>query len=171
MKYLTELDSGGFAISIMLKPDTVPSVRHIAHPDITEGEEVISVDFDTGFVVTGIPPVTADEVIAERIRRLEQGFDYTFADSRGTHHFATTEEDMKGWSAVDASAGAFIDVGLPDQEIQLITGTGVVAVTAIEWKSVMVAAAIWQQPIWQSSFVLQSIDPIPSNYKDDEHWP
>ena len=123
-----------------------------------------------GVLTRPVVAVTADGVIAERTRRLALGFDYDFGDARGIHHFETSEEDMKGWDTVDKSANAFVAVGMPDQEINLATGSGAVTITAIEWSSIMVAATIWQQPIWQASFTLQAMDPIPQDYTDDKWW-
>jgi len=137
---------------------------------LADGASIGDIRADGEWSLPSIAGSIAD-VIAERTRRLELGFDYTFPDSRGLHHFATTNEDMEGWGAVDSSANAFIAVGSPDQEISILTDTGQVTITAIEWKSVMVAAALWQQPIWQASFALQASDPIPEGYTDDEHWP
>lgn len=126
--------------------------------------------YSNGTITKPIIDITSKQVIVERTRRLTLGFDYDFRDERGVHHFDTTEEDMKGWDTVDKSANAFVAVGIPDQPINLATGTGDVTITAIEWSSIMVAATLWQQPIWQSSFVLQSMDPIPQDYTDDGYW-
>ncbi|MTH94878.1 hypothetical protein [Roseibium sp. RKSG952] len=110
------------------------------------------------------------DIIAERNKRLSIGFDHDFGDSRGVHRIGTTESDMRGWSEVTSIAQAAILAGDPDAEITIATDTGTVAVTATEWQSVLTAAHAFRQPIWQASFTLAAMDPIPADYADDSYW-
>lgn len=114
---------------------------------------------------------TIDAVIRERRRRLSEGFTYDFGDPRGIHHIGTTEDDLIGWDEITKFAQAAISAGLPSQPISIVTNTGPMTTTAIEWQSVLLAAAQHRQPIFAASFALQSMDPIPADYDDDSHWP
>jgi hypothetical protein len=114
---------------------------------------------------------TIDAVIQERRRRLSEGFTYDFGAPRGTHHIGTTEDDLIGWDEVTKFAQAAISAGLPSQPISIVTNTGPMTTTAIEWQSVLLAAAQHRQPIFAASFALQAMDPIPADYADDSHWP
>lgn len=125
--------------------------------------------FDGQQVVIAFP-VTPEMVVAERERRLASGFSYTFDDPRGTHQIGTTAQDMTGWNAVTMLAQAAINLGAPTTSINIVTNTGPVSVTALEWQTVLLAASAFQQPIWAASFALQAASPIPSNYQDDSHW-
>lgn len=116
------------------------------------------------------PPPNAADVVAERDRRLSLGFEYDFGDERGVHHIATTDEDMRGWDEVSKLASAAINAGLPNIEITILTNTGPAAVTAAEWQQILIASAAHRQPIWQASFVLQAMNPIPADYADDAYW-
>lgn len=107
----------------------------------------------------------------ERERRLALGFDYDFGDERGVHHIATSPEDMKGWDEVTMLANAAINAGVPATEILILTSTGPVTITAAEWQQVLLASANFRQPIWQVSFALQAMDPIPADFSDAAHWP
>lgn len=109
-------------------------------------------------------------IIEERERRLALGFDYDFGDVRGIHHIGTTAQDMKGWDEVTKAANSFVSLGLGTQEINVVTDTGPVVVTALEWLQIIVAATIARQPLWAASFVLQAMDPIPTNFTDNEWW-
>ena len=78
------------------------------------------------------PPISADEVEAERTRRLELGFDYDFGDARGIHHVGTVVGDTVGWNEVTQYANALIDSGDTTTTIAIATnsarhchGTGV----------------------------------------------
>ncbi|HEY6032060.1 MAG TPA: hypothetical protein VIU44_15925 [Gaiellaceae bacterium] len=119
------------------------------------------------------PPPTAENVQAERTRRLARGFNYTFpnGDPRGTVRIGTTETDMAGWDEVTKLAAAEIATGNASTEINILTDTGPVVVTAQEWQSVLIAAGNFRQPIWAASFALQAQSPIPASYADDSHWP
>jgi hypothetical protein len=109
-------------------------------------------------------------IIKERERRLALGFDYDFGDARGIHRIGTTEQDHKGWDKVAKLASAAIFAGLPNTVIDIETDTGPVQVTAAEWQQLTLAVALWEQPIWHASFVLQAMDPIPENFTDDIWW-
>jgi len=140
-----------------------------AQPQPGYAEESLADDHPEVVAFLSPPPVAAD-VISERDRRLALGFDYDFGDVRGVHHIATTSEDMKGWDEVSKLASAAINAGLPNIEITILTNTGPAAVTAAEWQQVLIASAAHRQPIWQASFVLQAMNPIPANYADDAYW-
>lgn len=114
--------------------------------------------------------VVKADVIRERDRRLSLGFDYDFGDERGVHRIGTTEEDRKGWQEVTDASNAAINSGLPNAEIKISTDTGEVVITAQEWQSILMASAAFRQPIWQASFVLTAMDPIPTTYAFDENW-
>ncbi len=116
-------------------------------------------------------PISAAAVIVERERRLSLGFDYDFGDARGVHHIATTPADMKGWDEVTMIANAAINAGLPNTDILILTATGPVTVTATEWQHILLASGAHRQPIWQASFALQAMDPIPTDYTDNSYWP
>lgn len=113
----------------------------------------------------------ANDVVAERNRRLALGFYYDFDDERGEHFFATTTEDMVGWDEVSKLANALVMSGVGDTKIQILTGHGATDVTALEWQLILIFAGTVRQPLFAASFVLQAMDPIPSDYMDDEYWP
>jgi hypothetical protein len=118
------------------------------------------------------PPMpTATEVIAERARRFELGFDYDFGDARGVHHIGTTPEDLAGWDEVTTLSNALINLSNGSATIDIVTNTGPATVTATEWQSILIAAGTFRQPIWAASFVLQATDPIPVDFADDSYWP
>lgn len=111
-----------------------------------------------------------DKVVIERERRLSLGFDYDFGDGRGVHRIGTSAHDMKGWDEVTKAANAMLALG--DQStITIATETGSVQVTAIEWQHVLLAATAFRQPIWQASFALQVMSPMPADVTADEFWP
>lgn len=113
----------------------------------------------------------ANRVAEERRRRLESGFSYDFEDARGVHQIGTTQQDMIGWDEVTTVAQAAINAGLPTMTIDIVTDTGPVTVTALEWQAILLAAAAARQPIWAASFAIQALDPIPADYADDTRWP
>lgn len=117
------------------------------------------------------PNPSREDVILERQRRLAAGFDYDFHDSRGVHRIGTTDRDMFGWDEVSKGAAALLALDMPDAKIQVVTATGPVEVSALEWQYVLLAAAAFRQPIWQASFALQVMEPIPMDYSDDSYWP
>jgi len=116
-------------------------------------------------------PTEAD-VIAERERRLALGFDHDFGDARGVHHIGTTPDDMDKWTkeVTPISASAILR-GAPNETILIATDTGSVTVTAMEWQHILAAAKDVRQPLYQASFALMAMDPIPANYAEDERWP
>lgn len=118
-----------------------------------------------------VRPGRKEDVIAERARRLAAGFDYDFGDARGVHRIGTTEEDLRGWDEVSKGSSAAVALGMADSPIQIVTDTGPVTITAIEWQMILLAAAAARQPIWAASFALQMADPIPSDFADDSYWP
>jgi len=122
-----------------------------------------------------VPPpaiITAEMVIAERERRLALGFDYDFGDERGIHHIATSPDDMRKWmDEVTPWAQSFINLGQPAGEITISTDKGMVVITAMEWQSILVAAAGYRQPLYAASFALMAMDPIPLDYADNAYWP
>lgn len=120
--------------------------------------------------ITSVNTPTKEDVINERARRLALGFNYTFPDSRGTHHIGTTEDDWKGWRDVEQLASAMIATGNQTEKISISTDTGGCQVTAMEWQQIMFAASIYRQPIWLASFGLQAMDQIPGDYADDKYW-
>lgn len=120
-------------------------------------------------VLEAITP-TVDDIVAERERRLALGFDYDFGDARGVHRFATSEADRIGWRQVTDWAHAAINVGMPDDTTIIMTQTGVCTITALEWQHILMAAKNALQPLWAASFVLQAMDPIPSDYTNDAYW-
>jgi hypothetical protein len=112
-----------------------------------------------------------DKVIKERERRLSLGFDYDFGDSRGVHRIGTTEADMKGWDEVTKAATCLTSLGMGAQTFNIVTDTGPVVVSAIEWLQIIVAATVNRQPIWAASFMLQATNPVPTDFDDDSRWP
>jgi hypothetical protein len=116
------------------------------------------------------PPPTTNDVVQERARRLALGFDYDFADARGIHHIGTTDQDMIGWDDVTKYAAALIAKNDTTTTISIITNTGPTTVTALEWQDIIIASAAFRQPLWAKSFILQAMNPIPSNYTDDTYW-
>ncbi len=117
------------------------------------------------------PPPTEDDVIAERERRLALGFVYNFGDARGVHHIGTTKADLDGWDEVAKGTQAAINLGAPSTTVDIVTDTGPVTVTALEFQMIMAAATAVRQPIWAASFALQAMTPIPGDYADDARWP
>lgn len=133
---------------------------------------------DRGITVEEVPdpepepqPPTINDVLAERARRLALGFDYDFGDQRGVHRIGTTPDDMVGWDEVTKFAQALINAGDTTTTIGIVTNTGPAEVTALEWNAILIAAGEFRQPIWQASFSLQVMDPIPEDYADDSYWP
>lgn len=122
------------------------------------------------------PLIKAIDVHAERDRRLAEGFDFDFGDERGVHRIRTSSADMLGWNEVIQLAQAQLNLKAADPEfemqpITIATGTGVTQVTPVEWQYVMLGASAFRQPIWGASFILESMDPIPTDYANDIHWP
>lgn len=111
-----------------------------------------------------------DDITAERERRMSVGFDFTFPDGRGVHRIGSTGQDMKGWSEVTMAANAFVAKNLPGQVFNLVTDTGPVACTALEWQDILIAATTARQHAWAKSFALLAMSPRPTNYRDDSFW-
>lgn len=114
--------------------------------------------------------VTEAMVIAERERRLALGFTYTFGDTRGAHVIGTSEQDMKGWSEITMASQAAMALGLATTPLNIVTNTGPATVTAQEWQQILLAASQFRQPIWASSFRLQTMAQIPADYTSDSYW-
>lgn len=114
--------------------------------------------------------VSEDLVIKERERRLALGFSFDFGDQRGVHQIGTTEQDMKGWDEVKGLAFAAVLLGQTATPINVVTNTGPVTVTALEWLQILIAAGQFRQPIWAASFRLQGMSPIPADYDADGRW-
>lgn len=118
-------------------------------------------------------PLCAEDVVAERERRLALGFDFDMGAERGVHHIGTTPDDMRKWmDEVTPLAQAYINAGQPAGEITIATETGTVVITAAEWQSILIAAAGYRQPLYAASFALQAMDPIPADYATNPaYWP
>lgn len=115
--------------------------------------------------------VSIEEVVKERERRLALGFDFNFGDARGVHRIGTTEQDMKGWDEVSKFASAAIALGQSNTNIDIVTNTGPVKVQALEWQQILVAAAQFRQPIWAKSFMIEAMNPIPEDFRNDvPYW-
>jgi len=115
-------------------------------------------------------PITVDDVVRERERRLALGFDYDFGDARGVHRIGTTQNDMIGWRDVTDYANALIDSNDITTLINIVTDTGAAQVTAPEWQAVILHAATVRQTLWAKSFALQGLSIIPGDFADDSHW-
>ncbi len=116
------------------------------------------------------PGPTIDDVAEERSRRLGLGFDYDFGDARGVHRVGTTDADMKGWDEVAKATQAALALNAPETSLNVVTDTGAVAITALEWQRVLLAASAARQPLWAASFVLQAMNPIPADFKENSYW-
>lgn len=116
---------------------------------------------------------TANDVVAERERRLALGFDFDFGDERGVHRIGTSPDDMRKWmDEVTPLAQVYLNGGQPGSEITITTETGVAVITANEWQSILIAAAGYRQPLYAASFALQAMDPIPADYATNPaYWP
>jgi hypothetical protein len=127
---------------------------------------------DGVFTVPAATTPTGEAVSAERDRRLALGMSYDFGDARGVHIIGTTDADMRRWmDEVTPMAQACINVGQPDQQIGILTNTAPTVVTAMEWQHILLAAATYRQPLYQASFALPAMEPIPADFADDEWWP
>lgn len=154
-----------------LAPGTPFTLSEIQHPANWLELATDSDLSERGITKQSTPtPLTPDDVVAERERRLALGFSFDFGDGRGVHRFSTTAQDMKGWDEVTTTAQAAINVGAPNTAIAIVTNTGPVSVTALEWQQVLIQAAGFRQPIWQKSFQLQAMSPIPADYASDARW-
>lgn len=135
---------------------------------------VVSRDDNAPPLVIPAPPpprdLTADDVWREKDRRLALGFDYDFGDERGVHHIGATASDMDGWDEVAKWANTKLTLDQPDATTTIATDTGPATITPMEWYSIQDAAATHRQTIWQASFVLAAMDPIPDDYASDVRW-
>jgi hypothetical protein len=168
------LDNAVLARLVMTRQDFDVELAHAALPPVVvpedEGLPLTRAALDAIDAAVRAPRVA--NVIAERDRRLAAGFDYDFGDARGVHHIGTTADDLKGWDEVSKLAAAMLATGTPDGVIVILTDTGVAPVTATEWQAVQLAAAAFRQPIWQASFVLAAMNPIPADYATNgAYWP
>ncbi|MFC5760519.1 hypothetical protein [Rhizobium sp. GCM10022189] len=116
---------------------------------------------------------TTEAVGKERDRRLALGFNYDFGDERGVHHFATTEADMRGWDRVTKLKDVMLQGGDTTSTITIATATGITQVTAPEWNEILLYAGMhFEQPLYQASFALQAMNPIPADYATNPaYWP
>lgn len=119
--------------------------------------------------VSPAPPSLAVE--AERDRRLAAAsFDYDFEDGRGVHTIGTDEKDMRAWM-MEVMTIAQARLALSDTTpIDIVTNTGPVSVSPSEWMDIINTGAAGRQAIWQYYFALIAMDPIPSDYQDDQYW-
>ena len=116
---------------------------------------------DTGFLLVE-PVASLDELKAAarsqvyslREQHLAAGFDYDFGDVRGAHHIGTTASDMVGWDEVTQGAAALAALGQGSTSFTILTETGPVTVTALEWQAILAHATGVRQPIWHHSFAL-----------------
>lgn len=153
-----------------------PSVPNVI--DLPNGDQVCAPDVDGVYGdytlkawMMDAPPPTVDDVIFERSIRLSVGFDYDFGDSRGVQHIGTTESDMKGWAEVTDWSNSQTALGNTSATITIVTDTGQAAIVPLDWMKILNAAGLFRQPIWEASFVLQAMNPIPDDYKDEKWWP
>jgi len=116
------------------------------------------------------PPITADQVWAEKDRRWAFGFQYDFGDARGVHHIATTPKDLEDWQKVTSLAQALLNGGQTTFPITIYTTNGAIQITPVEWQSVLIAAAQFFQPTLDAAAALVAMDPIPADYADDKYW-
>lgn len=115
--------------------------------------------------------VHASAVAAERDRRLAGGFEFDFEDARGVHRIGTTPQDMQGWAEVTTASQAALALGQPNEPLAIVTDTGPVSITALEWQKILMAATRFRQPIWAAAFALQAMAPIPADFENDGYWP
>jgi len=115
-------------------------------------------------------PITKEQVITERSKRLQTGFNYDFGDERGTHLIQTTDQDMIGWDEVTKWAQSKVALNKLTDTKTILTGTGIANITSVEWFEIIEAADAFRGPIWQASFNLQVMDPIPLDYTNDSYW-
>jgi hypothetical protein len=125
---------------------------------------------ENGGLITTFTRITPEQIAEERDRRLALGFFYDFGDARGVHHIGTTKSDLEGWDEVSKWSSACMALGLTTNTITVLTNTGPAIVTAVEWQQILLAATAARQPIWGASFLLQSQNPIPSDYMNDSYW-
>jgi hypothetical protein len=158
----------------VLSRDSFPEVPDGA--TITEGfaairgEEKVIAGTRVSYVREREPEELLAAIERERTRRLSAGFDFDFGDARGVHRIGTTAADERGWDKVTKLAAAYLAIGNPEAPIVIVTETGSVVITAIEWQSILVAAGAFQQPIYMSSFALGAMNPMPQDVENPAHW-
>lgn len=154
------------------RDDMIAAAEEVPENKVLTGRTVERVNGVVTFVnaLADAPYPTVDEVVAERSRRLAAGFDFDFGDERGVHHIGTSEQDQAGWTEVTQIALVRSATG-STVAISIITDTGPVEVSPLEWLSVLEAAAAFRQPIWQASFLLQATSPIPRDFSGNGYWP
>lgn len=156
-----------WGLYVPVEADPVPEGKVVTETRVERIGEVVK------FVHTlaELPDPTVDDVVAERERRLAAGFDYDFGDERGVHHIGTRPDDMRKWmDEVTPISQALINAGQTTAVIGISTDTGPVEVEAMEWQLILIAAGQWRQPIYQRSFVIQAMDPIPYDFAGDGYW-
>lgn len=160
----SEAERNAAGVYTIAEADVPP--RH----DVTSSRLVFDGSTVRRVVTTQPIPVRPYAVIIERDRRLSLGFDYNFGDVRGTHRIGTTPNDMIGWDEVTKATQALVAVGRETTPLTIVTDTGPATITAREWQDILVAAAVFRQPIWAASFALQAMSPIPEDFAADAYW-
>jgi hypothetical protein len=156
------------------RPELYPPIPDGAM--ITEGVEANpeTERIEKGKIVVWKRPLVHEELLAvierERNRRLTSGFIYDFKDERGKHHIGTTLEDDTGWDKVTKLANACVLAGNPNAEINIETNTGPVKITAMEWQKILIRRGAFEQPLFDISFRLQKLEPIPQDVDKPEYW-
>lgn len=159
--------------------ETPPSLAEMIGLSLRPGEDCIEGNWSDAVyrvaqgqpVFLGPPPPDAAGVNAERDRRLRLGFDYDFGDARGIHHIGTSDADMKGWSEVTTWATVQALTSNLSAWLEISTDTGRVMITPPEWFTILQAAVSFRDPIWQASFDLAAMAPIPADFAADARWP
>jgi hypothetical protein len=168
------VDADGIVTHVEYDPSRlVPDNRTVLGIDAAPEEIEPGMQFTgTEFIVVPAVP-GAEDVVAERERRLALGFDFDFGDERGIHRIGTSPDDMRKWmDEVTPLAQVYLNGGQPGSEITITTETGVAVITANEWQSILIAAAGYRQPLYAASFALQAMDPIPADYATNPaYWP
>lgn len=168
---IEQLDGLGYAEYEMDDmPDLAPGERAEPGDIRKEGERYVR----EWVVIAPIPPSEEEKragVLEERYRRLSEGFEFDFGDERGVHFIQTRDIDEEGWRQVDRWAAAATGLGDTGSTLLISTGTGPVHVTAPEWHAIVAHGSTVQQPIWQASFALRAMEPVPDDYTDNKWWP
>lgn len=115
-------------------------------------------------------PITVQDVYIERDRRFNLGFTYDFGDERGIHHIGTTKTDMQGWSEVTTWADTKLKLEQPDAQTYIMTDTAPALITPMDWYHILDVASGVRQNIWQKSFYISSLSPIPADFRTDLYW-
>lgn len=127
--------------------------------------------WDFNSQVFGNVPVSVSRVETERDRRLAiASFGYDFGDARGVHTIGTDAKDMHAWM-MEVMPIAQARLALSDTTpIDIVTNTGPVSVSPSEWMDIINTGAAGRQAIWAYYFALIAMDPIPTDYQDDQYW-